>query len=186
MFVPRSWWKEVVADTACFGINFVLKGTTWAGGLTTALADLLLGDEDARAFCFGSFTGVPALEQAAVRRFEAVRARAARVLADLTLDEVYFGGKAATFQWSAAAADRTIVDNALVVPGISADPMPLDGVLVTLLAKLVALREPFRWEHLVVLCHDEIRGDVGASGLWNVLADLAESGYLERLPTRPT
>jgi len=188
MFVPRAWWHEVESLTACFGVNFIMKGSTWALGLTQALCDVLHGDEAGREWCYGALAGSPELKARSAHQFEDMKRRAITELQKLTLEEVYLGGRNGRFVWTPEASERSLVETAdgwaLVAPGVSEEPLGLDGVLVGLLAKLVPLHHPFAWEHLAVLARDEIRGPIGAVGLWNVLADLAEAGYLQRLPGR--
>ncbi len=185
IFIPRAWWHEVESITDCFAINIGVKGPTWANGFSAALGDLLSGEELAREYCYGALAHAPETKDHVVRRFEQLRARAIQHLQNLTLEEVYLAGKTAVWRWAPAASDRAIVQTAsgwaLDVPAISPEPLELDDVLLGLVRKLVRLKRPFDWGHLAVIATEEIRGEIGAVGLWNLLTDLVEAGYLVRV-----
>src|SRR5262249_53649963 len=134
MFVPRAWWHEVESLAPCFGVNFIIKNSTYGYAITDALCDLLHGDEDARDFCFGTLAGHDGMRARAEQRFEEVRARAIRILQELTPEEVYMGGRNARFVWTVPAERRSVVQTpdgwALAVPDVFEEPMPLDDALV--------------------------------------------------------
>ncbi len=184
---PRAWWHEVESTTDCFKVNFGIKGTTWASGLSLALGDVLNGETDAREYCCGALAVTAAAKAHAATRFEQLKRQAIRHLEALTLEEVYLAGKAAAFEWAPHARSRAIVETAggwaLDAPELSPDPMELDPQLVGLIRKLVALKHRFGWGHLAVIAREEIRGDIGRVGLWNLLADLVDAGYLVRFTT---
>src|SRR5258706_11547492 len=133
MYVPRAWWHEVESLTPCFGVNFILKGPTWASGLTQALCDVLHGDEGGREYCYGTLAASRDVRAIAEQRFAAIKQRAAAALEQLTLEEVFLGGRNARFVWTGDANPRSLVETAegwqLHTPALSDEPMPIAAEL---------------------------------------------------------
>ncbi|GAB4568237.1 MAG: hypothetical protein Tsb0020_21520 [Haliangiales bacterium] len=179
VFLPRGFWHQVEATSDCFGVNLVLKGKTWASAIASALQFRLESSEAMRAYVAGLATASthPAIVDTLEPQFAALKQQALAELADLTLDEVPLSGANLQLEWAPEAATRELVERGgewlLELPDLFDQPVDIDPELAPFVAKLVALKRPFRWSQLLA-----IRGDLEPTNIRALIEVMHENQIL--------
>ncbi len=179
VFLPRGFWHQVEATSDCFGVNLVLKGKTWASAIAAALQFRLESSEAMRAYVAGLATASthPAIVDTLGSQFAALKQQALAELADLTLDEVPLSGANLQLEWAPEAATRELVERGgewlLELPDLFDNPVDIDPELAPFVAKLVALKRPFRWSQLLA-----IRGDLEPTNIRALIEVMHENHIL--------
>jgi 50S ribosomal protein L16 3-hydroxylase len=185
VFLPRGWWHETRSLTDTWSINLVLRSTTWARALGKALEIHLHRDPEFRAWCGGVPDGglpLPAPVRAQrLETFADLKEAAVAALRRLTMDEAVLSLLAFipySYRWASRAAARGVIERpdgwALDVPGLLAEPLPVDEGQVAALRSLCALVEPFTWSHVRGLAHE-----LDAADLHALVTSLVAAGLLE-------
>lgn len=180
LYLPRGVWHETRSHDDTWGLNLVIRGSTWAKSVTDALLDALSVHPVAREFSAGLSLGQDEGAED-VRRAEhklaAVRALAGAALESLALDDVLLSSTSRVrYRWADGADARTVelvggVPH-LRVPGVC-EPIALDPDVAATMAELCTFRYVFNRGQL----RHALR-DTDTSTLVHVIALLVRRGLV--------
>lgn len=179
VFLPRGHWHQVRASTDCFGVNLVVKSTTWAAAIAEALRHRLEAHEDMRAYVAGMATATTIAEviEDMERHYPALKQLAQRELAELTLPEVPLAADNVQLAWGPDTGSRRFVEREgvwlLELPELFDEPLEVDDDLAPFIQQLVRLKYPFSWSQLL-----KVRGELEPTHIRALIERLRENEIL--------
>ena len=188
MFLPRSYWHETRSLTDTWSVNIVVRSATLGRALGRAIEIRLHSDPAFRAYVDGVVHGGRTLgdgERARKRQaFEDMKRAAIGALEQMTMEEAALAMLSLvgqSYAWTPRGAGREVIDTkrgpALRAGDEDRRPVALDADTAPLARRLVALRGPFRWEHVLALA-----GESDALAAYRLVTELVAVGLMEARP----
>ncbi len=187
LFLPRSYWHETRSLTDTWSVNIVIRSATVGRALGRALEIRLHREPAFRAYVNGVVHGGRTLGAGESARkleaFEEMKRAAMTALEQMTMDEAALAMLSLvgqSYAWTPQAAGREVVEDrkgpALQVDDEDRDAIELDADTAPLARRLVALRGPFRWDHVRAMAGDD------ALAAYRLLTELVAAGLMEARP----
>jgi ribosomal protein L16 Arg81 hydroxylase len=149
LFLPRAYWHEVTSLSRTWGINIVLRGSTYASCLVEALSTRLHRQANFRAFLGVSPTR-ERVEKKQAEAFAAIKRAAIAEIEAIGVDEASLAGINQAFEFTQAASTRRIIDGAppvMEIPGLLDTPFSLDEDAAEALRVVFTFKHAFTWRH---------------------------------------